>query len=266
MTHTSYDNPTGRPPLAVWPCAPTPHHPTHEGTDGVVPDRLAHRLVGEYTRPGQVVADVTGTQGRVAAIARLRGRSAEVPARTAYDQGEQVTVFGVAWADLTVTVLPAVCEEDPRRRERRTQARVVFAATLTRPGGIVAVITPVGHAPSGEVVDPAPGVVRAATCAGLVYVQHVIALTAPICEVGLGATIPVRGDVCDLERGQACGPDREEAFDPDWEEGEVGAGLPASVAEAAATITSPAHLNVSVFRLPKRYRTATAEVRGEVGA
>ncbi|MEV2279456.1 hypothetical protein AB0I72_28150 [Nocardiopsis sp. NPDC049922] len=248
MTHTSYDNPTGRPPLAVWPCAPTPHHPTHEGAGEVVPDRLGHRLVGEYTRPGQVVADLTGTQGRVAAIVRLRGRSAEVPARTEYDQGERVTVFGVAWADLTVTVLAAVPEEDPRRRERRTQARVMFAATLTRPGGIVAVVTPVGHAPTGAVVDPAPGVVRAASCAGLVYVQHVIALTVPICEAGLGATIPVRG----------------RDLDPDEEE--VGDALPASVAEAAATITSPAHLNVSVFRLPKRYRTATAEVRGEVGA
>ncbi|MEV2279463.1 hypothetical protein AB0I72_28185 [Nocardiopsis sp. NPDC049922] len=258
MTHTSYDNPTGRPPLAVWPCAPTPHHPTHEGAGEVVPDRLAHRLVGEYTRPGQVVADVTGTQGRVAAIARLRGRSAEVPARTVHDQDEQVTVFGVAWADLTVTVLPVVCDEDPRRRERRTQARVTFAVTLTRPGGIVAVITPIGHAPTGEVVDPAPGVVRAATRAGLVYVQHVIALTVPICEAGLGATIPVRREDVDLER--------EQAFDPDREEDEVGAGLPASVVEAAATITSPAHLNVSVFRLPKRYRTVTAEVRGEVGA
>ncbi|MCY9785165.1 hypothetical protein KIK06_14870 [Nocardiopsis sp. EMB25] len=248
MTHQSYDTPTGRPPLAVWPCAPTPHHPTHPATGEVVPDRLAHRLVGEYTRPGQVVADLTGSGARVAAIAKLRGRSAEVAARAVADQSEEAAVFGVAWADLTIALLPAAWEENRRGHQRRTRGRVAFAATLTRPGGIVAVITPIGHAPTGEVVDPAPGVVRAAACAGLVYVQHVIALTVPICEEGLGATIPVRG----------------RDLDPDDEE--VGDALPASVAQAAATITSPAHLNVSVFRLPKRRRTTTAESRGEAGA
>lgn len=93
---------------------------------------------------------------------------------------------------------------------------------------------------------------RAATCAGLVYIQHVIALTVPICEAGLGATISVR------EQG-GFGPEKD--TEVGGEESEV--GLPTSVSEAAATITSPAHLNVSVFR--KKGRLATAVTGGQVG-
>jgi hypothetical protein len=217
----------------------------------VVPVRLARRLVTEYTRPGQVVADLTGT-GTVADQAARAQRACEALARTGTDGREESTVSGVAWADLAVAAVPATGEEDLRVRDRRMRARVLFAATITRPGGIVAVITPVGHTPTGAVVDPAPGVVRAASCAGLVYLQHVIALTAPICEAGLGAAIPVRGD----------------GFDPDLDPGagEVDAGLPASVADAAATITSPAHLNVSVFRRPRSGRPVTAGDAGEVDA
>ncbi|RKS04960.1 hypothetical protein DFP74_0540 [Nocardiopsis sp. Huas11] len=248
MTHahhvtTSTDR--GRPPLAVWPCAP------HAGQDtgpGQVPHRLARRLVDEYTRPGQVVADLTGSEGRVAAAAQASGCSSEVLTRTLPGRAEGcATTSGVAWADLAVTTISATCLADRQARERKVRGRMLFAATITRPGGIVAVITPVAHTPTLEVVDPAPGVVRAASCAGLVYLQHVIALTAPVCEAGLGATIRVHGD-----------------FDPVQEE--VENALPASVADAAATITSPAHLNVSVFRLPRRGRPSAAGTTGEVGA
>jgi hypothetical protein len=209
---------------------------------------LARRLVTEYTRPGEVVADLTGT-GTVADQAARAQRACEALAGTGPDGREEATVSGVAWADLTVASVPATAlGQDLPVHERRVRARVLFAATITRPGGIVAVITPVGHTPTGAVVDPAPEVVRAASCAGLVYLQHVITLTAPICEAALGTTIPVRG------------PD----FDPGQDEVEV--GLPASVADAAATITSPAHLNVSVFRRPRSGRPVTAGDTGEVGA
>ncbi|WP_236567993.1 hypothetical protein [Nocardiopsis sp. FR6] len=210
-----------------------------------VPRRLARRLVVEYTRPGAVVADLTGTS-LVAEQAAAAGRFYEVATPTSPEElnpkkGE------VAWADLTVLSLPVTGEQDQHAHERRLRARVVFAATITRPGGIIAAITSLGHTPQGAVVDPAPGLVRAASCAGLVYLQHVVAITAPLCEAGLGATLPARG----------------EGFDPDEEE--VGAGLPASVADAAASITSPAHLNVSVFRRPKKGHTMTADAPGEVG-
>lgn len=247
MTHTLNNTGAGRPPLAVWLCAPTAHQPPPPGGDLVpVPRRLARRLVAEYTRPGTVVADLTGTS-LVAEQAAAAGRLYEVaspafPHRSAYGERE------VTWADLSALTVSAEVDEERQVRERRLRARVLFAATVTRPGGIIAVITAVGHTPQGEVVDPAPGLVRAASCAGLVYLQHVIAITAPLCQAGLGATIPVRG----------------EGFDPDEEE--VGAGLPASVADAAASITSPAHLNVSVFRVPKKGHTMTADVPGEVGA
>ncbi|MFC9085533.1 hypothetical protein [Nocardiopsis dassonvillei] len=247
MTHTLNNTGAGRPPLAVWLCAPTAHQPPSPGGDLVpVPRRLARRLVAEYTRPGAVVADLTGTS-LVAEQAAAAGRSCEVAPPTSPHRptrGEQE----VAWADLTALTVSAEVDQERQMRERRLRARMLFAATITRPGGIIAAITALGHTPQGEVVDPAPGLVRAASCAGLVYLQHVIAITAPLCEAGLGATIPVRG----------------EGFDPDEEETE--AGLPASVADAAASITSPAHLNVSVFRLPKKGHTMTADAPGEVDA
>lgn len=247
MTHTHNDTTrAGRPPLAVWLCAPTAHQPPPPGGDLVpVPRRLARRLVAEYTHPGAVVADLTGTS-LVAEQAAAAGRSCEVapptfPHRPARGERE------VAWADLTAFTI-SVTDEERQVHERRLRARMLFAATITRPGGIIAAITAVGHTPHGEVVDPAPGLVRAASCAGLVYLQHVIAITAPLCEAGLGTTIPVRS----------------EGFDPDEDEAEP--GLPASVADAAATITSPAHLNISVFRVPKKGHTVTADAPGEVDA
>ncbi|GAA1115415.1 hypothetical protein GCM10009603_35220 [Nocardiopsis exhalans] len=221
-----------------------------------IPDRLAARLVAEYTRPGDRVADLTGV-GEIAQQAWERGRPLQVLHPSLDAPGATAALdLEVAWAELTVaTVTPSTsCVLSPQVAGRRMRARVEFAALITRPGGIVAVVTPVGHSPVG-VVDPAPGVVRAAACAGLVYLQHVIALTVPICEAGLGATIPVRG---------------RDGFDPDHDphtspgEGESEVGLSTSVAEAAATITSPAHLNVSVFR--KKGRTTPAQTRGEVEA
>lgn len=246
MTHTHHHTPrTGRPPLAVWPCAPHTDPPSSPRGGGVlVPRRLAHRLVAEYTRPGEVVADLTGT-GLVAEQATAAGRFCEVAKTTSSGQTDQGEV---AWADLTVAFLPATPDQDQQGYERWMRARVVFAATLTRPGGIIAAITDLAHTSQGAVVDPAPGLVRAAGCAGLVYLQHVLAITAPICEAGLGRTLPVRGAGVDSDPG------------------EVGAGLPVSVAKAAATLTSPAHLNVSVFRVPKKGHTLTADTPRQVGA
>ena len=209
-----------------------------------MPRRLAHRLVAEYTLAGEVVADLTGT-GLVAEQATTMGRFCEVAKPTSPRKIDQEEV---AWADLTVVFLPATPDQDQQGYARWMRARVVFAATLTRPGGIIAAITDLGHTLEGAVVDPAPGLVRAAGCAGLVYLQHVLAITVPICEAGLGKPIPARGVHVDLDPG------------------EVGAGLPVSVAEAAATLTSPAHLNVSVFRVPKKGHTLTADAPRQGGA
>ncbi|MEU3213293.1 hypothetical protein ABZ631_20525 [Nocardiopsis alba] len=257
-TSTSQDG--GRPPLAIWPCASehTHHAPSHTHLGEVsVPDRLAARLVAEYSRPGHTVADLTA-EGEVAEQAWTRGRGHKVLSPTSDASGASMASSDteVEWADLTVTALAAgtSCSIPPGPRRRRVRARVEFAALITRPGGIVAVITPVGHTPAG-LVDPAPGVVRAASCSGLVYLQHVIALTVPICEVGLGATIPVLGS-------DGFDPDRDPHTGPAGGEPEM--GLPTSVAEAAATITSPAHLNVSVFRKKEHITPARACVEVEV--
>lgn len=233
MTHTDTTSAHGRPPLAVWACGPARGQP--------VPERLAQRLVHEYTQRGDTTVDLTGT-GLVADQAARAGRASEVVASTSSEHEEEV-----AWADLMVAALPAI-DEPARVRKRRARAQVAFAAMITRPGGIIAAVTEVGHAPDGALVDPAPGLVRAAACAGLVYVQHVVALTAPICELGLDTVIPVR--------------DQDFASAPE----EMDRALPVSVADAAATITSPAHLNVSVFRVPKKDHAPAGHAQGEVAA
>ncbi|MET8004263.1 hypothetical protein [Nonomuraea glycinis] len=52
------------------------------------------------------------------------------------------------------------------------------AGTLVKPGGYLAVITGLCHAENG-VVDPAPGIIARARQAGLIYLQHIIALRVP---------------------------------------------------------------------------------------
>ncbi|MFY7070230.1 hypothetical protein ACOQFV_30605 [Nocardiopsis changdeensis] len=241
MTHAHEPTRSGRPPLAVWACGTHDHDPD----EYLVPARLAERLVAEYTRPGQAVADLTGT-GMVTNAA-LQSERTTSPATTG-DGTEEV-----GWADLAVLHVP-VPSDRMRPEGASVRARLVFAATVTRPGGIVAVITGLDHTRAGALVDPAPTVVRSAACADLVYLQHVIALTVPICLGGLGATVPVR--------------DRDDSGlgwwedDPEVEE----AGLAPSVAEAAVTITSPAHLNVSVFRLRRLAHRTDAGRTGEVAA
>ncbi|WP_306369663.1 hypothetical protein [Nocardiopsis sp. CC223A] len=245
---TPWPDTPGRPPLAVWSCG------THDDPDErPVPARLAERLVAEYTRSGQAVADLTGT--RAIAAAAARAERATSPADTG-NRGEQEgnDVKEVGWADLTVLHVPAPSDQ-VRPEGASVRARMVFAATVTRPGGIVAAVTGLDHTRTGALIDPAPAVVRAASCAHLVYLQHVIALTVPICTSGLGATIPVRDrDGIGSDSGW-------------WENGpEVEVGLAPSVAEAAVTITAPAHLNVSVFRRHRSTRRTGTGHGGEVAA
>ncbi|MFL1375751.1 hypothetical protein [Nocardiopsis protaetiae] len=238
----------GRPPLAVWACG-THDHDTEQR---LVPTRLAARLVTEYTHPGQAVADLTGTRTVAAAAIRAERTTSPATASSGGDPGSDGSEE-VEWADLAVLHVPAPSDR-VRPEGASVRARMVFAATVTRPGGIVAVISGLEHTRTGALIDPAPTVVRAAACANLVYLQHVIALTAPICQGGLGDTIPVRD-----QDGAGAG---WWEHDPEAEE----VGLPASVAEAAVTITSPAHLNVSVFRLRRSARRPGAGHAGEVAA
>ncbi|QUX26289.1 hypothetical protein K1J57_07485 [Nocardiopsis sp. MT53] len=235
--------------MAVWSCG-THDHDTEQR---LVPTRLADRLVVEYTRSGQAVADLTGTL-TVASAALQIGRAATPTTTGNNEEPGEESSEKVGWADLAVLHVPAPSER-VRPEGASVRARLLFAATVTRPGGIVAVITGLDHTRTGALIDPAPAVVRAAACANLVYLQHVIALTAPICQGGLGTTVPVRGQDDDSGLGWW-------ENDPEVEE----VGLPPSVAEAAVTVTSPAHLNISVFRLRRSAHRPDAGRSGEVAA
>ncbi|WP_237710718.1 hypothetical protein [Saccharopolyspora spinosa] len=77
-------------------------------------------------------------------------------------------------ADLVIASLP------PHHADTRTCDHLAqTAARLLRTGGILAVLTHTGTA-QGQLVDPTGPVVAAAQSADLLYLQHIVALLAPI--------------------------------------------------------------------------------------
>lgn len=253
-----------RPPLAVWPCGPLPGDRTPPAP-GMVTTELARRLIIEYTRPGGTVIDLTGaahsavtTQAGLLARRALgserdsdsNGPASSPAASPTTPQGRPCPGPTDQGADLAVAAVDTDSQGAASypggsaaavEQGQAVAALLGQAAHALEPGGIIAVVTGMGRTRRG-LADPAPHVVRTASCMGLVYIQHVIAITAPICGSELVEPIEASG----------LGSSGQEE------------GLPVSVAQAAATVTRPVHLNVTVFRLPHRWRTATADTTGEV--
>ena len=200
-------------PLNVWPCAQVPISEQWSEAgyatgspvySAVLFPELARRIVATYTSPGDVVVEAAAGSG-VAAVeaARLHRRAVAVPpteelatlatanVRRIVRRPELVTVLcgdpealtevaagSVGHTSLVVLALPRRRPEASRLRWD-TAAVIRGAHALLTPGGFLAVVSRVAHL-GGEFIDPSATLVRLADAAGLVYLQHVVALTASI--------------------------------------------------------------------------------------
>ncbi|MGY0234086.1 hypothetical protein [Longispora urticae] len=182
-------------PLTVWR---TPR--THTDPAGShIPAHLAARLVEAYSAPGDQVIDLT--DGVVLAAPASTGGRAHHPARftdTTYlsisphatamtGAAEDVdadtlasaesSVVGTGRAALMVAAWPLAA--DPVAGELRRAWLLASASKLLRPGGCLVLIaaTAPGAVPVPEDFTP---VVAAASGARLGYLQHIVAVSAPV--------------------------------------------------------------------------------------
>lgn len=220
-------------PLNVWPCAQVPLGQQWRES-GYVPGsalhsaalfpELARRIVVTYSSPGDLVVDPVAGAG-VAPIeaARLRRRGvaltltdasadmarANVRCALMPAQRERVRVVPgdaeAATEDLAEHVgrVSLIATSPPRRRPDLGRLRwdtprlIAECARLLAPGGILAVVSRIARV-GDQLQDTAPDTVAAANVAGLMYLQHVVALTAGL---GDGSLIAAgrqlrRGDRC----------------------------------------------------------------------
>jgi hypothetical protein len=192
-------------PLALWLCAqPDPRQPTTPAPGAaraLLPAQLARRIVTEYTRPGALLVGPacpallreTARLGRRAvaltsdpARARQASTTLDLSMPTQHlqlthvcrgrltDPAVVADLAGQAHALVTVNLdghaYPASAA-DP--------ASLAACAALLRPGGLLITVSRNQQQP-GRLVDLAARTIRAAEQAGLAYLQHVVALLAPV--------------------------------------------------------------------------------------
>ncbi|HEY7224687.1 MAG TPA: hypothetical protein VH561_14010 [Micromonosporaceae bacterium] len=121
--------------------------------------RLAQRMLTAFTRRGQAVHDATGSPLLVQAVALLGRRFADGGSRSQAPEPAALVVCG--WPPDRRGLDPAIVLGALRRR--------------VADGGVLVVVA----TETAEPFDSGP-VVRAATAARLAYIQHVVAVHAPI--------------------------------------------------------------------------------------
>jgi hypothetical protein len=197
-------------PLSVWPAAAdTEIVPAcRSGCCVPVSGPLARHLVTACTRLGDLVVDLDASDHNVISTALAMG----CQATATFTDPVLARVIGQALAtthpdhDLAVADLrltrPDTLLADLRhlkgaaslvvrtyacssRRHERTntvgQAHLDLpgSAALLKPGGHLAVVTGLHHG-QADPVDPAPALIAEAQRAGLLYLQHIIALRVPV--------------------------------------------------------------------------------------
>ena len=158
-------------PITVWRAAGVDQPARHQSADGFTP-RLAALLVGAYTRAGDTILDLScdpTIEGAAGAGAR---RYLPVHDRTdltdiARPRGS-VALIVLRWPTRTDRLTPAMALD----------LFTVCRSLLSRDGQTVVVLAlPPG---SGPYIDHARVLIPAAQHAGLHYLQHIVAVTAPI--------------------------------------------------------------------------------------
>ncbi len=190
-------------PLALWPCAqPDSHQPTRPAAGrALLPAQLARRLLTEYTRPGALLVGPTcpvllhqaALLGRRAVAltcdpAGARQTSATLdltlPAqhrplvqirRGSPTSPEAISnLIGQAHALVTVNL-----DGHAHPTATAEPSSLAACAALLQPSGLLITISR-NQQHAGRLVDLAAQTIRAAEQAGLAYLQHVIALLAPV--------------------------------------------------------------------------------------
>src|SRR6266536_1844096 len=204
-------------PLPPWVCAPSDipdaQQPTPPGVPrALVPAQLACRLAAEYTRPGALLV-VPACSALLCEAARLGRRAvafasdpaaarqasamldvtlpadgrplAQVRTGSLTDPEATADLTGQAHALVTVRL-------DGRGHPAATvdAGSLAACAALLRPGGLLVPATR-NYEQAGRLVDLAAVTVWAAEQAGMAYLQHVIALLAPVRAGQLRPSVPV---------------------------------------------------------------------------
>jgi hypothetical protein len=220
--HPSQHRPNPLPPVplaVLLPPARTRHVPPPAATDpaGLAPATAA-RLIGIYTRPGDLVVDLGGTGTFATAAARAGRRTTTIVTDRHTANLVQTAVEGtltptrrglarVVAAPLTdvPTLLSAASGRvqllltrvplPGRRYGLRGISRWIAAcATALAPGGhLLAAVDPLDRA--GRYTDRATTVIVAARAAGLTYHQHLITITRPLPDPDQPPP-PVPGGAC----------------------------------------------------------------------
>jgi hypothetical protein len=211
-------------PITVW------RTPTDD-SGGLLGQPLAARLVAAYTRRGDTIIDATAAPAQPAAPARPASR----------DPGGDPVLAGAAAAagrahrtpprrgrdeDIGEAALAVCCWPPPRAGLIDPVFTLGGLRRRLRPGGVLAVVVP-APAPGAGPAQLGPAV-RAAASAGLVYLQHVVAMRA----------------LADGERIVPA-PSQTGGGEPDLAPAGGAAHLPAH---------SPAHTDVLVFTRPGHAR------------
>jgi hypothetical protein len=195
----AFSEPGGRVALLPWPSVQptsgdrprlTPvfsdgvlDHTAGDEPDGAVADALAtvkglHRTVRVVRVPVDPAATGPGSRPFWADLVDGLDRSPATVSSPSRSDLRVGVLDGVQAAPAdTDLIITSLCPEDGG--DHASDLVTLVAARLLRVGGILAVITHCDW-PAGELIDPTGAVVASAQNADLLYLQHIIALHAPV--------------------------------------------------------------------------------------
>ncbi len=168
-------------PIAVWRVADVDAPFGHQRADALTP-RLAALLVGTHTRPGDTIVSI----GRDPALAGAAGAGARRYHSVAHP--DDLAALDQAAGTVALIVLPWPLPGRPGATSRRLSGVLsrdslvaMFGACrrLMSPSGCT-IVALAGLPPQQTFVEHSSALIPAAHQAGLGWLQHIVAITAPI--------------------------------------------------------------------------------------
>ena len=160
-------------PIAVWRVADVDARFGHYRADALTP-RLAALLVGTHSRPGDTIVSV----GHDPALAGAAGAGARIYRSVAHP--DELSDLDHAAGTVTLIVLPWPPPEQPQGMSRDALVAMFSACRqLMSPGGCT-IVALAGLPPRQTFAEHSSTLIPAAHEAGLGWLQHIVAITAPI--------------------------------------------------------------------------------------